>query len=109
MFIAGLAMFFLSSNYNDLLGGSMPFSFKWLGLIYFIFGALYFYPLVSLWKYTSNLSNAFSRNDENALAESFRWFRNHLRYIGIMCCFFIVLYFVLIAFLVNNAGALGRF
>ena len=78
-----------------------------IGIVYFIIGAIYFFPVYYLFKFASNAKKAFRDNDTEALTSSFGYLKSHYKFLGIFTLAILVLYGLI--FVLSMFGALlGR-
>ncbi|KAF2333076.1 DUF5362 family protein [Flavobacterium daemonense] len=86
--------------YGSSFGALMSF-------FYLFIGAIYFFPVYYLFKFSSNAKRAFRENDSEALTSSLGYLKSHYKFIGILMVSILALYalfFVLAIF----GGLLGR-
>ncbi len=78
-----------------------------VGFIYLIACGLYFYPILCLFKFSSNIKNGIAANSNDMINEGFRYQKNMYKYIGIFMI--IILSFYLLALIFGIfAAMLGR-
>lgn len=109
MFIAGFVVMLMGSSFNSLTPYPMPFGV--LGIVYIILAALYFFPLLYLWKFATNIKNAIVRNVQNIAEKAFFNLMAHYRFVGILTIVIISLYLLIfigiILFSITTLGASG--
>lgn len=96
MVLAGIAMLGASSFIGDSLTGAFPFPFWILSLFYLVIAALYFFPLLYLYQFSSRMKRALLYNEQQALTESCVNLGKHYKFLGIMMIALMVLYFIMI-------------
>ena len=65
-------------------GGMMPFPTAMISVVYIIIGAVYFFPIYYLFKFSANIKKAFKQSDSTKLENAFESLKSHYKYIGIM-------------------------
>ncbi len=109
IFIGFIMMLFMGSaagpgRYPDifeLISGGL------IGAIYLIMAAVYFFPVLYLYRFADNLKKALIYNDQEKLRSAFSFLRKHYRFIGIMTIAIFGLYFLLIlAITFSNVASL---
>lgn len=75
-------------------GGGMP---GWIGLVYIVMAALYFFPALYLWRYGSRIGSLVARGQLEDLEGAIEAQKTFWRLSGIIVIAGIVLYFVAIA------------
>lgn len=75
-----------------------------MGVVYFIIGAIYFFPVYYLFKFGSTAKKAFRDNDNEALTTSLGFLKAHYKFIGIFMLAILVLYGLI--FVLSMLGAL---
>lgn len=85
----------------------LPFSAGVFGVIYIVFGLLYFFPVLYLWKFSDKTKAALRSNNTPALNEAFFNLGRHYKYIGIMSIVIIALYLVLFVIGIGSAMMMG--
>ena len=89
-------LFIFASSLMPLGDVPMPFPLSYFGIFYFIMGALYLFPLLSLWRFAQKTDIAVSRKDTGSLEEGLMNLRGFFRYIGIFSLAIIGLYILMI-------------
>ncbi|EJL66796.1 hypothetical protein [Flavobacterium sp. CF136] len=69
-----------------------------MGVFYFAFAAIYFFPVYYLNKFGTNAKRAFKENDSEALTKSFEYLKSHYKFIGIFTLSIMILYGLIIVF-----------
>jgi hypothetical protein len=86
-------------------GGNMPTTM--FTVIYLVIALLYFFPVLYLYRFSSNLKRALQLNDTDSLTMSFRWMKAHFKFVGVITI--VLLSFYALALLIGifaGAGAL---
>jgi hypothetical protein len=89
------------------LAGEMPFPPFLFGLIYLIIGAIYFLPILYLYRFSSNINKAVLSKNQDMLSVAFTNLKAHYRFIGIFTIVMFALYvlaFIIIIFVGIYAG-----
>lgn len=66
------------------MGSDLPFPGFMMGLIYVLLGALYFFPVYYLFKFSSQVRAALATKDSHALDSAFENLKSHYKFIGIL-------------------------
>lgn len=107
MIILALTMGTILAAVNNVAyDQSFPFPPFLLSIIYLIFAGIYVYPAISLYKFSTTLGQMLSSKDSNKASLAFKYFKGHLKYIGILTIIFISLY--VLVFLISFMGILLR-
>lgn len=69
--------------------------------------AVYFYPIFSLFKFSSNMKHALAQKDNEKLSSAFSYLRSNLTYAGVLTIIFIVLYSIFLLFMLPAVLAIG--
>ena len=95
-FIMGIVMSFIPSESMSM----MPFPPFLIGVVYLIISAIYFFPILYLYRFSTNIRQALFTNNQNQLTKAFNNLRAHYRFIAIlmivMFCLYIVMFVVMI-------------
>jgi hypothetical protein len=75
------------------------------GVTYLIMGAIYFYPLWALLKFSNLAKKAIARNDENLLAKALSFLKGHYTYIGVLTIIGLIFLVFEIIFVIIAASA----
>ena len=106
MVLAGVAMLVMSS-FLGKASTDMPFPFWIISLFYLLIAALYFFPLLFLFRFGSKMKNALLHNDNHSLTESCANLGKHYKYLGIMVIILIGLYLVAIFAAIAFGASMG--
>ncbi|MCY1722207.1 DUF5362 family protein [Prolixibacteraceae bacterium Z1-6] len=74
------------------LSSGMPFPPFLFGFIYLVMGAIYFLPILYLYRFSSNIKSAILSKDQNQLTVAFKNLKAHYRFIGIFTIVIFALY-----------------
>lgn len=74
-----------------------------IGLVYIIMGAIYFFPILYLYKFSNDLKEALNRNESTQLELALGNLKSHYKFIGIFTIVIIGIY--LLIFLFAGAAA----
>jgi hypothetical protein len=92
-----------NSGFPSFIGGSF-FMF-----LYIIMAAIYFFPVLYLYKFSNNLKLALNSDGQEFLNESFLNLKKHYKYIGILMVVVLAFYALMIVFgLIGGAGMLFK-
>lgn len=94
--IIGLFMGTALSTLSSRSAGMLPASF--FSAIYIIMAALYFFPVLYLYRFGSNVKRAFSSNDTEALTQGLKGLKSHYKFVGILAIIMISFYILAILF-----------
>ncbi|MCK3682996.1 DUF5362 family protein [Maribellus sp. YY47] len=108
-FVMSLVFAFIPSS---AFGGHsiFPFPMFLIGFLYLIIGAVYFFPILYLFRFSSRIKQALRFKDQEKLSSAFMNLKAHYRFIGIMMIVGLALYammFVVMLFAGMAAGFLG--
>jgi hypothetical protein len=92
-FVVTVAMTFVPTTTAQ----AFPFPPFLFGIFYLIIGAVYFFPILFLFRFSTSIRSALSLNNQNQLLKAFYNLRKHYRFIGILMIVFLALYAVIIA------------
>jgi hypothetical protein len=93
---AGTMFSALSNSMGD---SPMPaFPGAMFSLIYLAVAALYFFPILYLYKFANGIREAFQREDEPALMKAFQNLKSHYKFLGILALITIGFYAVSLIF-----------
>ena len=97
-------MIFSTMSNEDMGFGFPPFVF---GLIYLIIGAVYFFPILYLYRFSSLIRKALQNKDTQILDIAFRNLKAHYKYIGILMIIALGIYVLMFAGMMIG-GLLGH-
>ena len=88
------------SGISGGFGGIMAF-------IYIILAIFYYFPIIYLYRFSTNIKTAIDSDDQNQLAIAFENLKKHYKFIGILAITIIIIYIVIfIVSLIVGAGSL---
>lgn len=90
--VALFAGSFLSMMSNMRQDAAFPFPVWIFTVIYLIIAAVYFFPVLFLYRFANKTKAALASNDSEKLAESFLNLGKHYKFLGIMFIAFLALY-----------------
>ena len=94
---------FMASAYSEFPGAASSGAF--LTIIYILVAVLYFFPVLYLYKFSSNMKRALAMEDEVTLAKSFENLKSHYKFIGILTI--VMLSFYILIFVIGLAAGLS--
>jgi hypothetical protein len=107
-FIMGIVMSFLPTGQADVL----PFRPFLISFVYVIFAAIYFFPLLYLFRFSTGIKEALYAKKQSQFAKAIKNLKSHYRFIGILMIVMLALYalmFVVMLFtgFLGGMAALG--
>ncbi len=98
--VLGLGFFFLlAPNMSPFAAEGLNIFAGFAGFIGFVFiMALYFLPILWLYRFGDNLKKAIDMNNSAELESAFGFLKKHYKYVGILIICFLVLYGLMIVF-----------
>lgn len=100
MILAGAFMMFAMSalSNNPAFGSANPFGgFKtYMGLMYIVIAALYFFPIYYLYKYATGTKRALESSNSDVLSDALVNLKSHHKFLGITTIVVISLYILVI-------------
>lgn len=103
MVLGGVLAIVVGSSFGRIAG---PFQFGFLGLIYLIMAALYFFPTMYLFKFASKMKNALAKSNQDDLDLGFENLKSFFKFIGMFTIILIGLYVLAIIIGFGTAIAL---
>ncbi len=92
--LLGIAMgFILSAFDNGIMGSSVKYI---LMLVYVIMGAVYFLPILYLFRFSNWTKKAIRNNSSLDFSLALKNLKSHFQYVGIMTIVLFALYFIII-------------
>lgn len=91
---------YLNNREAVILGG--------LTAVYLAVGVLYFFPVLYLLKFSSNMKLAIEKSEQSKLVMAFDYLRSHFKFVGILTIVFIGIY-ILIGVIAAIAGIFSMF
>lgn len=103
-----LLAFFIGAFMNMMGGGSLPFPPAIFSFLYLLVAALYFFPVLYLFRFANYTRQALRTGDQATLDDAFSNIKSHYKFIGILAAVFVGLY--VLGFIVALlGGAAGMF
>ncbi len=84
----GISIFLPAANNQSIT----PISGLVLGIIYILMGLLYFFPVLYLYKFSTNMKKAIEKKSSENLDDAFKNIKSHYKFAGIFTIIFIALY-----------------
>ncbi len=110
MAIGGVASAAMFSFMSDTMGNSpMPFPPALFSIFYFILAVVYFFPVLYLYRFSSQTQTAVQQEDPEALNDALSNLNAHYKFIGILSIALIGLYVIgmIVAFAVGFSTLSG--
>jgi uncharacterized membrane protein YjgN (DUF898 family) len=86
----------------------LPFSMGFFSIIYLVIAAVYFFPILYLYRFSMRIREALNRNDEMVLENAFENLKSHYKFLGILIIVMLVLYALIFALAIVG-GLLSAF
>ena len=83
---------FAGTVFGKLAGNEMPFPPALFSVIYIIIAALYFFPVLYLFRFSTKIREALNSNNESVMQDAFENLKSHYKFIGILMIVMLVLY-----------------
>ncbi|MHC1703831.1 MAG: hypothetical protein AB9846_07975 [Tenuifilaceae bacterium] len=94
MILMGIVMGFVLTSLDN---GTLGEGFKYIMMaIYFVLGAVYFYPILLLFRFSNWTKKALKNRSSLDFSLALKNLKSHFQYVGIMTIVLFVLYFVII-------------
>mgnify|MGYP005990204839 CR=1 FL=1 len=86
--------FFMGAVFSSLPNAdAMPFDAgPVMTITYLLMGALYFFPVLYLYRFADNMKKALANKDENILTEAFKNLKSHYKFVGILTIIMLAFY-----------------
>lgn len=110
MILGGIAISAMGSQIADAqaaMGQPSPIPMGAMGILYLVMAALYFFPIMYLFKFASNTKDALASNNTERLTAAFGNLKSHYKFVGILTIIFIAI--MILAFVLGVAGAVAAF
>lgn len=85
----------MGAIFQELGNDTMPFPSFFVGFIYLALGALYFFPIYYLFKFSTNMKNALINNQDESLNDAFRYLKSHYKFMGIFTIIIFSIYLLM--------------
>jgi len=99
---------FAGTMFSNLPGGEeLPFPGAVFSLIYLVIAALYVFPVLYLFRFSTKIREALNSNNEATLEYAFENLKSHYKFVGILAVVMIGIYILafLVAIIVGAATA----
>jgi hypothetical protein len=87
------------------MGGAMTAFPAFLLFIYAVLLGIYIFPILYLYRFSSNMSDAIASENNKFLSESFSNLKSHYKFMGIMLIIGLAIYALMFILLLLGAGA----
>lgn len=87
--IGGFSIGTIMSAFSD---ESLPFPGYAMGFVYLILGALYFFPIYYLYKFSTNMKEALLHKTEESVEDAFLNLKSHYKFVGILTIVMLSIY-----------------
>jgi hypothetical protein len=97
-----IAAFYLMTTFS-MMYSNMPFPGMGMiiGIIYIFMGALYFFPIFYLFKFSTHMNNALKLKDSRTLDLAFKNLKSHYKFFGILTIVVLSIYIIgIVCFLI---------
>ena len=101
------SFFAAMSSYSPGMQSVRSFEGSFITIIYFLIGALYFFPIYYLNRFAFNAKKALADKNPETLATSFEYLKSHYKYMGITAIVFLCFYGLLILGLIIAVLTVG--
>lgn len=95
-FIISIALSFIPT----VTASPLPFPPFLFGFLYLVIGAVYFFPILYLYRFSSGIKQALAQNDQDRLTRAFYYLKAQYRFIGILMIVMLALYVVMFAVMI---------
>lgn len=82
----------IGAIFNQLGEDNLPFPSSMFGGIYFVVGAIYFFPIYYLFKFSTHMKNALLSGEEMSLDEAFKNLKSHYKFMGVFTIVILSIY-----------------
>lgn len=96
MLVMGIIMSIALSFIPAREAGIFPFPPFLIGFVYLIIGAIYFLPILYLYRFSTGIKHALQLKNQNQLTKAFFNLKSLYRFIGILMIVFLALYPIMI-------------
>lgn len=110
MLVGGLFMGVIFSFLNNIPTNTpFPFPMRWLGLIYFVFAAVYVLPVIYLNNFSNYLSKAVAFRQTEMLTIALENIKKHFKYMGVLTIVMFASYFIgIIVFIIFTVSSVSH-
>lgn len=86
---------YLNEEMTASSGTDLQVSSITLAVTYVILAAIYFFPILYLFRFSNELIIAYKANDEENLNASFRYLKKHFKFIGVILIVILAIYILI--------------
>ncbi len=90
-----IGVFSMGAIVNQVTGEEAPFSSLAIGVPYLFIGAIYFFPIYYLYKFSTNMKKAVLDEDETSVNEAFKSLKSHYKFMSILIIIMLALYLLI--------------
>jgi membrane-anchored glycerophosphoryl diester phosphodiesterase (GDPDase) len=87
--------FSMGTIMQELGDDAIPFPGFFMGFIYLVMAALYFFPIYYLFKFSTNMKNALLHNIDENLDDAFKNLKSHYKFMGIFTIVIFSIYLIM--------------
>lgn len=98
MVLGGLVVMVMGNTISSMGGKSSSVPFAFLGILYLLMAALYFFPILYLYRAALGLKNGINSNNQETFKNGIENFKSHYKFIGILLIVVLSLYVLLFVF-----------
>ena len=80
--IFGFSIGFIMEKFIGDIGDS--YAYGVMGFVYVVMAVIYFFPILYLYRFSTNARKSLEQNDSDALTSAFRFLKDHYVYMGIL-------------------------
>ncbi len=90
-----IGAFSIGTIMNQITGEDAPFSGLAIGVLYLFIGAIYFFPIYYLYKFSTKMKQAVLEEDDISVNEAFKNLKSHYKFMSIMTIIMLALYLII--------------
>jgi len=98
--------FFMGSQFDAIMGGASVMGSIGIAAMYLLIALLYFFPILYLYRFATQMRAAIDNNNQGALDQSFGNLKSCFKFMGIMMLVIIIFYALMLIFGIG-AGIMG--
>lgn len=102
MVIGALSLGFIMDSF---MGEEIPGGTLWMTILYLALAALYFFPILYLYQFATNMKDAIRSNDQRQMEIAFSNIKSHYKFIGVLTI--VLLGFYVLVFVVAIIGGIA--
>ncbi|KQR91482.1 hypothetical protein ASG01_14015 [Chryseobacterium sp. Leaf180] len=104
MVLGALFFIFFGATVGAMGSSMMPFGGgMMIGIIYLLFAVFYYFPISYLYRFSSNMRNALTANNQASLTKAFEFLKSHYKFMGILIIVMIAFYILAMVFVMVAA------